>query len=253
MEKDVILILAGLVVGAMNSMAGGGMLLGFPIFLAVGLPPLVANATSNIGIMPGSLSSAFGYRKYLRRLPKRYLVLLVPCIIGAAVGATILSNTTDDRFQDLVPGLVLFAVLLFAFQPFLHKYMNTHIRKRPKAIKPLAVISLALLPVATYGGYFGAGFGFILLAFLGFTKLNEIHMMNGLKNLASVSVATTSIIVLFSTGLLNWRAGLCMAVGTTIGGYSGAIYSQKISNHALRIIIIVIGLFTAAYLGLRTY
>jgi uncharacterized membrane protein YfcA len=253
MQHDIILFLAGLFVGAMNSIAGGGMLLGFPIMLATGLSPLVANVTANVVIFPGSFTSAYGYRNYLRKIPKRYLLLLIPCVIGGTTGALILRNTTSDRFQDIVPGLVLFAVVLFAFQPFLHKYLHTHIRKKHKAVKPLVVIGLALLPVATYGGYFGAGFGFIMLAFLGFTRLHEIHMMNGMKNLASVSIALVSLLVLIPTGLIDWESGLVMAAGAALGGYYGALYSQKISGHTLRIVVIAIGLCTATYLGLRTY
>jgi uncharacterized membrane protein YfcA len=253
MEKDILLFLAGLFVGSMNSIAGGGMLVGFPVLLAYGLTPLAANVTSNIVILPGSFSSAVGYRKYLRKLHPQYLLLLVPCLVGGVAGALLLRNTPSDRFQELVPALVLFAVVLFAFQPYLHMHLHRHIRKRNKALQPLMFIGLALLPVATYGGYFGAGFGFIMLAFLGFTKIHEIHMMNALKNLASVSIASMSFICLVSTGLINWEAGLCMAAGSTLGGYYGSIFAQKVPTHATRIIVIAIGLCTATYLALRSY
>jgi uncharacterized membrane protein YfcA len=253
MLQDFSLFAAGLVVGIMNAIAGGGMLIGFPVLLAVGLPAIAANVTANIVILPGSLSSAYGYRKYLSKLNRRYLLLVLPCAVGAVAGALILRNTDSHHFQELVPGLVLFAVILFAFQPYLHFHLHRHLRGRSKAIKPLALIALALLPVAVYGGYFGAGFGFIMLAFLGFTRLHEMHRVAGLKNLGSATVALVSILVLFSTHLINWRVGLLMAAGCAVGGYFGARLTQKVSTHALRIVVIIIGLSTAAYLILRSY
>lgn len=253
MEKDILLFMAGLVVGGMNAIAGGGTLIGFPIMLASGLSPLAANITSSLVVLPGSLSSAFGYRKYLRKLNRQYLLLLIPCIIGATIGAMILRNTSHERFQDIVPALVLFAVILFAFQPFLHVYLRRHIRRRYKALRPLVLISVALLPVAIYGGYFGAGFGFIMLAFLGFTKLHEIHTMNGLKNLASVCITLIPLICFYGTGLINWKVGMIMAAGSIIGGYYGAVFAQKIPSPAVRIIVIIAGVGTAAYLGVRDY
>lgn len=251
--QDILLFGAGLLVGAMNAVAGGGMLVGFPILLAVGMPALAANVTSSVVAAPGSLSSAYGYRKYIRKVPKRYLFLIVPCVIGALSGATILRNTSSDRFQEIVPGLVLLAVVLFAFQPYLHFRLHNHLKGKAKGYQTLLLVGLALLPVAVYGGYFGAGFGFIMLAFLGFTKLRDVHKMNGLKNLAGASVSISSFAVLYSTHLINWHYGLVMAAGGMIGGYYGSVLSQKVSTHTVRFFVIFMGLATATYLGFRSY
>jgi uncharacterized protein len=253
MLHDLMIFLAGTVVGGMNAIAGGGMLIGFPVMLATGLSPLVANATANVVLVPGSLSSAYGYRKYIRKVPRRYAILLVPCLIGAIIGALILRNTPSAKFENLVPGLILFAVVLFALQPYLHFHLYRHIKSRSRALRPLALISMALLPVAVYGGYFGAGFGFIMLAFLGFTKLHDMHKMNGVKNLASTTIAIASLACLFSSGLVDWHTGLFMAGGAALGGYYGSIFSQKVSTHALRLVVIAVGLVTAVYLALRNY
>lgn len=253
MLHDIILFLVGIVIGAMNAIAGGGMLLGFPVLLAFGLSPLVANVTSNIVIMPGSISSAYGYRKYIKKVHYRYLLLLVPCILGGAIGALILRNTSNTRFQEIVPGLIVLAVILFAFQPYLHFRLHRHIHGKTKGHGTLFLVALSLLPVAIYGGYFGAGFGFIMLAFLGFTKLHEVHKMTGLKNLASACIATVALACLYSTHLINWHAGLVMAAGCMVGGYYGAVLTQKISSHTLRMVVVVIGVVTAAYLAFRTY
>lgn len=250
---DIILFLVGIVIGVMNAIAGGGMLLGFPVLLAFGLPPLAANVTSNIVVLPGGLSSAYGYRKYLRKMHRRYLFLLIPCILGGAIGALILRHTPSDRFQEIVPALVFFAVILFAFQPFMHAHLHRHIHGKRKGLRPLLMVSIALMPATIYGGYFGAGFGFVMLAFLGFTKLHEIHMMTGIKNLATSSIALTSLICLYGTGLVNWRVGLVMGAGCLAGGYYGSLLTQKVSSHALRIAVILIGACTAGYLAFRSY
>lgn len=253
MLKDLLIFGVGLLVGGMNAIAGGGLLLGFPAMLSYGLTPLIANATGNIAVLPGLAAAAFGYRRYLRRTPLKYAWLLVPWLGGAVVGALLLRHTPSTTFSRFVPELILFAVLLFAGQPFLHRYLHQHLKSRSKRIKPLALIGIALLPAALYAGYFGAGVGFIMMAFLGFTKLHDLHQINAMKNLAGVLSSLASIIILAPGFLLNWRVGLVMAAGTTIGGYGGARLAQHISSHAIRIIVLVIGLVTAAYLALRPY
>src|ERR1700761_5187414 len=126
MIKDIVLLLAGFVVGAMNALAGGGMLIGFPVLIAVGIPALFANATANIVVLPGQIASAFGYREYLRRVPLRYLLLLIPVILGAAAGSLTLRHTSTADFANIVPLLLLFGVGLFTFQPLLHFHLHSH-------------------------------------------------------------------------------------------------------------------------------
>ncbi len=249
MLKDVILFLVGIAVGGMNAIAGGGMLIGFPALLAVGMPALAANITSNIIVVPGQLASVYGYRRYLRQVPRQYLWLLLPCAAGAAIGAEILRHTSSSSFQNLVPGLIFFAVVLFAFQPVLHFHLHRHMHSRAKNNLTLVLIGLALLPLSIYGGYFGAGFGFVVLAFLGFTSLQDMHKINALKGLASITIATVSLFILFSTHLIDWHHGLIMAAGGVVGGYGGAQLAQKVSSHKVRIAVIAIGLTTAAYLA----
>ena len=252
MLHDSILLAAGFIVGGMNAIAGGGMLVGFPVLVALGVPPLFANATGNIITSPGQLTSALGYRNYLKRVPWRYALLLLPCLVGAVAGALTLRHTEADHFARLVPGLVLFGVLLFALQPYLHFHLHKHIRSKSRALMPLTLLSLALVPLSFYGGYFGPGFGFLMLAFLGFTDLRDAHMMNAMKNVSAIAISTASVICLFSAHLIQWHTGLIMAAGAMAGGYIGARGAQKVSSHWLRIIIICIGVSAAVYLGLRT-
>lgn len=257
MLQDTLLFLVGILVGGMNAIAGGGMLIGFPALLATGMPALAANATSYLVVMPGNIAAAFGFRKYLKRISRRYLLLIIPTVLGAAIGTLLLRNTSHDKFAEFIPWLIIFAVALFAFQPFLYKYLHKHLHG-PVAFRqkigPLFIVGLAVFPLSIYGGYFGAGFGFIMLSFLGFTKLhNHIHRMNALKNICVIFVSTTSLTLLIGSGLINWRYGLIMGAGNLIGGYYGALASQKVSGHAIRVFIIFVGVITAAYLGLRSY
>jgi uncharacterized protein len=255
MLKDLVLLLIGFVVGAMNAIAGGGMLVGFPVLIALGIPPLTANATGSIITAPGQLASAIGYWKYLRKVPARFAWLLPAAVVGAAAGALTLRRTSPGDFANIVPALVFFGVALFVFQPLLHFHLHKHLKLKGRArtVFPLVMLSIALLPLCFYGGYFGAGYGFLMLAFLGFTNLPDTHMINAMKNVSAIFVSGTSMICLYSSHLIDWHTGIIMAIGTVTGGYLGARGAQKVSSHWLRIGIICIGLMAVIYLALRQY
>jgi uncharacterized membrane protein YfcA len=237
----------------MNAIAGGGMLIGFPVLVALGVPPLVANVTGGVITAPGQLSSAIGYWRYLRKVPLRYAWLLIPVVVGAICGATVLRNTSAHDFERIVPGLVLFGVALFAFQPLMHFHLHKHLKGRYRTILPLLILGLAILPLGFYGGYFGAGYGFIMLAFLGFTSLSDAHMINAMKNVSAIFLSVTTLICLWCTHLIDWRVGILMGIGSTIGGYYGARSAQKVSSHWLRVGIVCIGLLAVVYLGFQQY
>jgi uncharacterized protein len=253
MLKDILLLLAGFIVGAMNALAGGGMLIGFPVLIAVGVPALFANATANIVVLPGQLASAFGYRTYLRRVPPRYLLLLIPVIVGSAAGALTLRHTSASDFAKIIPLLLLFGVGLFTFQPLLHFHLHSHIKGNRRTWLPIVLLGIVTVPLSFYGGYFGAGYGFMMLAFLGFTNMPDAHMMNGMKNVAATFVAATSIVCLYSSNFIHWHTGLIMALGSLAGGYLGARGAQKLSSHRLRIAIIVLGMLAVIYLAIHQY
>jgi uncharacterized membrane protein YfcA len=250
---EALLFITGVIVGAMNAVAGGGMLIGFPVMVALGVPPLVANATANIIAGPGQIASAIGYRKYLGKIPRRFALLIIPLVIGSAAGAITLRQTSANEFERIIPWLVLFGVILFIVQPFLHFHVRQHLRGKHRTITPLFWIALAMLPLAFYGGYFGAGFGFIMLAFLSFAHVNDIHLMTAMKNVGATFVSLTSLLCLVSTGLIDWRVGAITGTGAVIGGFAGARFSQRLSSHWLRVIVIVVGLSAVVYLALQRY
>ncbi|MBL8121577.1 sulfite exporter TauE/SafE family protein [Candidatus Saccharibacteria bacterium] len=253
MEKDVIILLVGIVVGAMNAIAGGGMLLGFPMLVALGVPPLVANVTANAVTPPGQLVVVGLYRDYLRRIPRRYAYLIIPIALGATAGALTLRDTNAANFAGFVPWLILFGVILFAFQPLIHLKLHHHIHHRRGGNWTLFWIGLGLLPVSFYGGYFGAGYGFMMLAFLGFGKIHEVHMLNAMKSISSVIVALICLAILHGTGLIDWRVATFMAIGTTAGGYIGAGVAKRVSSKWLRVFIVVVGLVAAAHMAFSNY
>jgi uncharacterized membrane protein YfcA len=251
--NDILYFLTGLAIGGMNAIAGGGMLLGFPALIALGVSPLTANAVGNVATLPGQVTAAFGYRRYLRKVPNQYAWLILPIIAGSAIGALILRNTSSQHFSQLVPALVLGGVVLFMVQPLLHFHVHRHLKGRTKTALPIIILGTAVFPLSIYGGYFGAGYGIILLAFLGFTNLPDTHMMNAMKNVSAIFVAGTTILCLSGSGLIDWHIGLVTAAGSAVGGYAGARFAQRLSSHWLRVCVVLIGMAAVVYLGLREY
>lgn len=246
---DILLFGTGIVVGALNAVAGGGIV-GYPILLAVGLHPLIADATSYVAALPGHLSSAWGYRHYLRRIPRLYILLLLPCALGAAVGAHFLRLTSVSDFDHLVPILVLIAVSLSLLQPIFHIHLMDHLRRRHRFNLKFLVLILASFILMIYGGFFGVGISFSLLTSVGLTKVRDLHMMNGMKNIAAVVVIIVAILSISSANLIHWHYGLVIGGGSLLGGYFG---SRAASNYhlplrAIRAIAITIGVATIAYL-----
>lgn len=248
-----ILVAGGFVAGIMNSVAGGGSLFIYPILISLGIPPIVANATTGASVLPGSLSSAFAYRHHLRKLPLRYYLIIIPSIIGGYAGAIALRKTTDHEFSSIVPWFILLGVLLIIIQPFVvawAKKKRGHHRRNVK--RTMLWLTIAAFIISIYGGYFGAGYGIAFLALLGFTEMTDIHEMNGYKNLVSVAVNATSTAYLVTFGLLNLNILVWLVIGNVIGGYMGAEYSTHLPKKTIRFLIIAIGLAVTTVLFLNT-
>ncbi len=243
--KEVIVFFVGIAVGAVNSVGGGGMLLGFPVLLAIGVPAIIANATGKLVVLPGQISSAFGYRRFLPTIPKRYYLLIIPGAIGGVAGALLLERTSVVQFEGLVPYLVLAAVALFAFEPILQKRLEG--RKHRKIVLPLPYMFVLMLVSSVYAGYFGVGFGFLMLSFLSFSSLRNIHQMNLIKNICGGFAVIFTIVALLHGSLINWKFGIVMAAGNGIGGYMMARSAPKVPPALIRGVDISFGLATALY------
>jgi len=232
---------AGLVAGVMNAVAAGGTLLTFPTLIWLGLNSITANATSTAAVWPGVLAGVYGYRRELRTLPKRFLYLAIPSLLGGLLGAYFLKLTPSTVFDRIVPYLILFATFLFMIQePIQRAVRSTH----PEAHKSAAWFTGAVafqFVVGVYGGYFGAGIGILMLAAFSILGLTNIHQMNGFKNLLGGAINALAIIYFVSQKMVYWPDVGVMASGAIAGGYLGAGVARKIGQKAVRRLVVLIG------------
>lgn len=235
-----LLFIAGILLGLSNAVAGAGTLFLLPVYLLAGLSPLSAAMSSVAVAWPGAITSLIGYRKDLARVPRSYHFLIIPGIVGAGIGSWLLAHTPGGTFAAILPWLVLVSVAFFAFQPQLHEHIHRPARLR--AASPFAILASILLPVGFYAGYFGAGFGFIVLAVLGFTKLKTIFQINATKNLFSLAVALTSTIIFTIYGDVAWHLAVWPLIGSLIGGFIGARLAHRLPPRLIRSVIITMGL-----------
>jgi uncharacterized protein len=231
--------------GGINAVAGGGTLVTFPTLLAFGTPAVVANATSTMALVIGTGGSVFGFRKHLPAVKQMLWWFLPPSLLGGFIGSWWLTRTSEKTFSQLVPFLILFATILFLSQGVLRRLQIIRAGDSPRGWRLVAALVFQLL-VAIYGGYFGAGIGILMLATLGFLGLSNIHEMNTVKTTIGSLINVVAAIWFMATGLIDWpRAGV-MTVGAVIGYFLGAHYSQRISQHGVRMLITIIGLVISA-------
>lgn len=234
------LILISMTAGVVNSVAWGGTFLTFPALLTA-VAPVVANGTSTIALVPGSLSAAWGYRREVRGLSNWFLLLLIlPCLAGGFVGAILVTRLDPRYFSALVPWLILIASLLFLFQPVLRWQAFTS-KPGPLRMHTAAAIVLSQFLVSIYGGYFGAGTGILTLGVLSLTGLNDIHALNGIKNILAVCINGISVVVFIVHGVIDWRLAILMAPAAAIGAYGSALFCRKLDPRLVRWIIILLG------------
>jgi hypothetical protein len=255
------IILISAAAGAINSIAGGGMLLTFPALVGLGITPLVANATSTVALWPGSCASMLGYRAELSGVRRWAIGFAIPSLIGGGLGAWLLLRTPPSRFDAIIPWLVLGATALFILQPTIVRRIQ---RKRADAVVgdsaapavdrtadgsfPNVGVLVLQLFVGIYGGYFGAGAGMVMLTALGFIGLTNIHRMNGLKNWGGLCMNAVAAITFAFSSLISWPIALAMAVGSIGGGYFASQGVQKVDQKHVRVLVIAIGLLGGLWL-----
>jgi uncharacterized membrane protein YfcA len=249
--------LAALAAGAVNSIAGGGTLLTFPALLA-GLSDLgaadaavVANATSTVALVPGSVAGAWGYRREMERA-RRWLYLLVgPSLVGGVVGALLVTRLDPAYFAALVPWLLLTAALLFLAESFLPRKAVAAARPRPPSAAAVTAILVFQLVVAIYGGYFGAGASILILSALAALGVGDVNQMNALKTVLGSCINGISVVVFIAEQKVAWRYALPMMVAAILGGYLGARLALVIQPRHTKWLISAIGLGLALYFFLR--
>jgi uncharacterized protein len=238
----VALFCAGFLASSVNAVAGGGSLLSFPLLIALGVPPLSANATNAVALWPGSLASAFGFWDQLTRTKKQLPYLVPPTLLGSLFGAWLLTHTPERLFHFVVPVLVLAATSLLGFQKKIRAFALGGKTKVPVS----AGMFLQFL-VAVYGGYFGAGMGIIMLAVFGLFVEGTLHEHNALKAWLGVAINLVASMFFLREGLLWLVPGISMMAGAMAGGYFSARLSQRVNPDQLRKGVVALGVLMTAW------
>lgn len=234
----------------MNSVAGGGTFFSFPALLAVGVPPVIANASNAVALWPGSLAGAWAFRRELRRFSAALPALSVLAFFGGIAGGLLLLRTPDARFAVLIPWLLLLATLLFAFSGPLSSGIRRLLRRAQQRERDPAPGHprrfglggyLFQGVVSIYGGFFGAGMGILMIASLAIQGFEDLHEINALKNWLSAVIYSVAVATFVLADAVSWPHTLVMVVTATVGGYAGAAWARRIPALWLRRFIIGFG------------
>ncbi len=254
LAQHIVIALVALLGGMANAIAGGGMLLVFPALVGLGVPSLVANATSTVALWPGGVASMFGYRAELAGAREWAIHFAIPSLLGGLTGGVLLTITTQRQFDAIVPFLVLFATVVFLFQrPLLDAVRRRTGYRSPSAVdatktKPPRAFLIFHFFVAVYGGYFGGGAGIIILAALGLMGLTNIHQMNGLKNVFAALFNLMAIAAFVWKGLVDWPVAASMMAGSIAGGFLASHTAQRVPQSWVRASIGLIGFAAGAWM-----
>ena len=242
-----LLLVAAFTAGALNSVAGGGSFLTLPALVFTGVPPVVANATGTVALLPGYMAGAWGFKDDMQSPPGLSMKQVIALsLVGGSAGAALLLFTPDETFRKVVPWLLLAATAMFAFAPQLRawasgKNAGNATLKATNATKA----AIGMLIVTVYGGYFNGGLGILLLALFGLLGQTQLNAMNGMKNLVSALLTAIAVTIYAVGGIVQWEQALVMMVAATAGGYGGARVARKIPAHILRWGIVATGLVMA--------
>ena len=235
------MFIAAFLAGIVNSIAGGGTLLTFPVLIWLGLDPKIANATSTVALWPGLFGGTFGYRREMNDSSLILMRLGVISVIGGGVGAWLLIATPSPTFARLVPFLILFATILFMIQGPVNRWLRMPAASGDSAKAWWTIAIVVQFFSAMYGGYFGAGNGIWMLAAMGFLGMHDIHRANGIKNFLGVCINSVAVVSFSIVHMVVWPKALLMAVAALAGGYFGSRTAQRVGRLSIRRAIVVIG------------
>jgi uncharacterized membrane protein YfcA len=231
---------AGIVAGTINTVVGSGTLFTFPVLLGFGYPPVVANVSNTIGLVPGSASGGFGYRRELAGQRRRLMPLAAASTLGGVAGAVLLLSLPPSAFKAIVPAFIVIALVLIIAQPRLNQLLGDHRHAAGERTGPLAVVGVFASGV--YGGYFGAAQGILLLAILGLAIDEDLQRINALKVVLAGLVNLVAGIVFVFAAHVAWLPVLLIAVGSVLGGVLGASQGRRLPAGALRALIVIVGI-----------
>jgi uncharacterized protein len=248
------LFVAGFLGGIVNSIAGGGSFITFPALLFVGVPPVSANATNTFSSCSGYMSGAYAFRKELMAHKHELWRFIIISLVGGVLGAWLLLQTSDDQFRKAIPWLLLFASVLFIWGAQLNTLLKgLASRHRHASLLGSILLSLMLLGVCIYGGFFNAGLGIIILSYLALAGYQDINAMNGLKLLVSTFVSLIAIVLFIIDGVIVWYEGSLVLLGTVAGGYVAAHWSRNLPQHIVRLFVIVSSIAITLYFFYEVY
>lgn len=231
---------AGLAAGALNTIVGSGSLITFPTLLALGLPPVLANVTNTVGLVPGSVSGAIGYRRELRGQFGRTVRLSIAGVSGGILGAILLLALPSATFEKVIPFLILVAVALTVLQPRMAARVAASKREGRRQEGP--ILLAGVFATGVYGGYFGAAQGVIFLALLGAFLSDDLQRLNAVKNVVAALVNGAAAILFIAATSVRWSVALVEAAGAIVGGQLGASIGRRLPPRILRAAIVVVGL-----------
>jgi uncharacterized membrane protein YfcA len=236
----VAVFLTGIAAGTINTVVGSGTLITFPTLLAFGVPPVTANVSNTIGLVPGTFTGAVGYRRELAGQRRRMLSLGVAGFLGGLAGALLLLGLPDAAFRTIVPVLIGIGCLLVLLQPVVDRVApRPHTRDTTQRV-PVWVWVLVLM-VGVYGGYFGAAQGVLLIGILGLGIHDSLQRLNGLKNVLAGLVNAVAAVVFIAVAEVDWVVVALIAGGSVIGGLLGATVGRRLPQLALRLFIVAVG------------
>jgi uncharacterized membrane protein YfcA len=235
----VLIALAGVGAGTINTVVGSGTLVTFPTLLALGYSPVVANVSNTVGLAPGGLSGVFGYRRELAGQRRRLIRLGAASVVGGTAGAVLLVTLPSSAFEAIVPVLIGIGCVLVVVQP----WVASRLRDRPDHDRPhgSAGMWVLIMLAGVYGGYFGAGQGVLLLGIMGIALDDDLQRINAVKNVLATVVNTVAAVLFVFIADVSWAVAALVAVGSTVGGLLGASIGRRLPATVFRVLIVVIG------------
>jgi uncharacterized membrane protein YfcA len=255
LSQAIFLLFAAAIAGTLNAVAGGGSFVSFPTLLFMRVPAVAANATNTVALWPGLAASTVAYLKRLTAPPRVLIPLLMTSVAGGWAGALLLLRTPQHTFLHLVPWLLLGGTLLFAFG---NKIRATAGRAavvddlRQISWRAITVTSIVELLLAVYGGYFGAGIGFVTLGMLAALGMRDILAMGAIRTLLAAAINAAAVITFIWAGAVLWPQCVVMIAGALAGGWFGAHYAQKADPRKMRLVVIAVGLAMSTYFFITT-
>ena len=248
--------LAGLTAGSINAVVGSGTLVTFPVLLAVGLPPVTATISNSLGLVPGGLTGAIGYRRELRGQRRLLMRLLPASLLGALTGSFLLLHLPASAFEAIVPGLVALAVVLVAVQPLLQRWLAARRARNGIEDEPrigrgrLAALLAGAYATGTYGGYFAASQGVLQVGIFGLLLREPLQRLNAIKNVLTLGVNAVAALayVIVATDRIDWLAAGLVASGSLVGGHVGSTLGRRLPAPVLRTAIVLLGLIASGVL-----